>query len=299
MKKQKIMSIFFLLSFFMITSAIAETCNNPVTTSGLTNGTDIMGITTETYSVIPMGSNQTFGALTFMTPRLNFSHNVTDRVVGGTAGSTSTLNWENYVNFSTTLVLINATDLVPIVNVEGSNYTLINTTPTTWAIKWTTAKFDEAVMIVYYNRTFVKNVDDIIASPGTMYAGTTKGYYITETGGSTLGEDKNIRFNGALLGNSTNNSNWAVGWTYSNRACTSYTLPLAAASGITATQVLIFAGFGLLGVMLLVIVAFALIKMFESGDMDLMTVGVFVLGGAIVLFVAYYIISMVASALLG
>jgi surface protein len=74
---------------------------------------------------------------------------------------------------------------------------------------------------------------------------------------------------------------------------------LPAEAGILNVRTLVFAAFSLMAVILLATAAFAIINIFKDGDISsLMVIVISVIGLAVVLFVGYIIISLVASLLL-
>lgn len=74
------------------------------------------------------------------------------------------------------------------------------------------------------------------------------------------------------------------------------------ASGINGIQVLVFAAFGLMAIILLVAAAFLIVNMFREGGVDTVTMIGFIvtmIGLAIVLLIGYIVISSVSHALIG
>lgn len=290
--------LFILLALFISLSfAVSAACDSglysEVTSS---DGTDYMGVNTAIANTTVMGEDEKFVSYTFFTPRLNFTVPVNESIGGGNNQSYSTLDWILWTNVSASLVVKNGTDVI-----DPTNYTLIRITPATgrWGIQWNTGKYNESssTLYAYFNRTFVKNVDDFVASPQTVYAGTNTGYFLTQAGGGSYGADKEFILNGNLLGVFISPSNYAVGWSLTTRTCATTALPTAN-SGVNGIQTTMFAAFGLLAVMLIVTAAFGIITMINGGNIDMMSVTIMVIGGAIILFVGYIIIALVAQAIL-
>jgi len=257
----------------------------------VTGGTDYFGVNKDTVNTTTMTSDQSFGSYTFFTPRLNFTKPVNDTLTtGGAVGGCVDTGWSSYLNVTTSLVLLNGSNTV-----AASNYTFawLNQSAGQWCINFTDARYSTTSLKVLFNRTFVKNVDDLIVCPACIRTGP--GSFLVQNTPATYGDAKTFRFDGTSNGVFLNDSNWAVGWTYTQRTCTGGTNP-DAIQGISGLKVTLFAAFGLLAVLLLAIVAFAVIKLLQGGA-DLLPVAIVVISGAIVLFIAYIIISLVATAL--
>jgi hypothetical protein len=86
-------------------------------------------------------------------------------------------------------------------------------------INWTDNRYQGQDLVVNFTRTFVKNVDDIVVSPASIYTATSAANWLSTNTPATYGDDKTFRFNAASLGASVNNTNWAVGWENSNTVC--------------------------------------------------------------------------------
>jgi hypothetical protein len=69
-------------------------------------------------------------------------------------------------------------------------------------------------------------------------------------------------------------------------------------SGITGTKTLVFAGLALIAVMILVTIAWGLIKIFQGGvQMDFMAVTIAAIGGAVLIMLGFIIIYFIANGL--
>jgi hypothetical protein len=289
-KQYYILPLLLLLSIFSI-SAVCEVYNYA---SG-TSSTDYFGINTATSNTTTMSTDQLFGSYTFFTPRLNFTVVVNETSIGGLNQSNSQFSWKIWNTLcNDSLVIKNGTDTI-----NRTNYTFIwiNQTAGSWAVRWESSTYNGTTIAATCNRTFVKNVDDIIVSPGTIYSGATTAYFLSQSGGGSYGTSKTFTFNPSLLGGYINNTNWAVGWSYTNRTCIS-SLDSSTYTGINSTKTIIYAGLGLLAVLLLAMAAYGIIQIFNNGG-DIMTLTITIIGGGVLLIVAFVIIYLVANALGG
>jgi len=184
-------------------------------TSG-SDSTDYFGVSTSTYNTTVMGDDQLFGGYTFFTPRLNFTRNVSESFYGANNGSYSYFSWKTPLNFSSSLVVRNGTTVI-----SSTNYSLRNISANAWVLDWKVSTYNATLVNVYFNRTFIKNVDDLIVSPSDIYLGaTSSSFFVVTPPITTYGEDATFQFNGVSAGNLgpyVNVSDWAVGWDYTNR----------------------------------------------------------------------------------
>jgi hypothetical protein len=256
--------------------------------------TDYFGINTVTDNTTAFGTDNLWLAFTFFTPRANFTSPVNQTITAGANGSTSTLSWVTPINFSTSLVLKNGTDII-----NSTNYTLVISGTNRWLIKWNDNQYNNSIISVFFNRTFVKNVDDIVLNASGIYSSITTAYFLTQNTPTAFGDTKTFRFNSALLGNFINNTNWAVGWSYTTRTCVATQVDSGAYTGILSTKTTLFAAFGLLAVLLLAMAAFAVVQIFNGGGGDLTVISITIIGGGILLIIAFVVIYYVAKALVG
>lgn len=292
MARCKLMKKLWVLAPLMMVLLAVYTLGAGCTYTSVTDGTDYMGVTSTAYNTTAMESEQLFTGYTYMTPRLNFTVPVNDTVLAGMNGTNTSLHWKGVVNFSTSLVVKNGTTVV-----DASNYTLVHPSSdaTVWALYWNVATYNGTTLNVYFNRTFVKNVDDIVANASQIYTGATAASFVTTVTPSTYGASGQVKISSSAPGVYLSGNNWATGWGYTQRTCTGTTPE--AISGAQSTKLTIYAAFGLLAVLLLVMCAWGIIQMFNGGGMDMTVLAAMVIGGAIVLVLAYVIISYVAAAL--
>jgi hypothetical protein len=294
MKKQ--LFIIPLLLLFIMGFVSAVDCGAYSYASG-TDGTDYFGVNTNTTNSTNMGADQVFGAYTFFTPRLNFTKNVSQSFTGGTNQTLHYMQWTSLTPIcNDSLLLFNGSALV-----DRTNFTWIwiNQTAGTWAIKDETSLYNGSTLRYICNRTFVKNVDDLIATPSLVYTdANTNAYFLTQNTATTYGSNKTFVLTRTYFQDTLNYTNWAVGWTYTNRTCIAPNIDSATYAGISSTKLLVYAGLGLLAVLLIVMSAFAMIQIFSgSGQVDLISTSVIVIGGGIVIIVGFVIIYLVAKSL--
>lgn len=187
------------------------------TVAGSSSSADYFGVNTVTTNTTTMAYNQLFGSYTFFTPRLNFTQNVSDTFTAGdnTTAGIYVLKWKSSLNISNGFVLKNGS-----VTIAVSNYTLGFTAPNTWNISMRVNSYNNSVLTYIFNRTFVKNVDDLVVSPSSVYTGAVVNNFLNQTGGGANGVTKEFRFVASDIGQYVNNTNWAVGWSYSETTCT-------------------------------------------------------------------------------
>ena len=285
-----------LLALTILTSTVVSAECGAYSTASGTDGTDYFGVNTNGTNTTIMGTEQVFGAYTFFTPRLNFTKNVSQSYTGGTNQTVHYFQWTSLTSTcNDSLILFNGTALV-----DRTNFTFlwINQTTGTWALKDLTSLYNGSSLRYICNRTFVKNVDDLIASPQLVYTDAlTSNYFLTQNTATSYGDDKTFILSTTYFNQILNTSNWAVGWTYTNRTCIAPTIDSSTYQGISSTKTLVYAGLGLLAVMLIVMAAYGMIQVFNGGSVDMMLLSVTVIGGGIILIVAFVIIYMVARGL--
>jgi hypothetical protein len=192
---------------------VSATC----TYSTETNSTDYFGISDSGVNVTTMSDVQLFSTYTFFTPRLNFTRNVTDSFLGGNTTVYSYIMWKTPINFSSSLVVMNGSTVL-----GSGNYSLRNLTGTQWVLDWTNNNYKGASINIYFNRTFIKNVDDIVIAPEEIYMGSVVADWLVQNTPAAYGTDKEFQFTTTSPGNMgpfVNVSNWAVGWSYTEKDC--------------------------------------------------------------------------------
>ena len=212
----KLSVLFIMLLVLGIGFVSAEACYEYAYTSN-SNSTDYTSISSSYVNTTVMGDDMLWTGWSFFTPRLNFTRNVTDAFTGGNLTVYSYFMWKTPINFSSSLVVRNST-----VTIGSGNYSLRNISATQWVLNWTQNNYTGQNITVYFNRTFVKNVDNITGSPSDIYIGATKSYFLVENTIVDYGDDKEFQFtlpSPDQLGQFINVSDWAVGWTYTNRTC--------------------------------------------------------------------------------
>lgn len=296
MNKLYVMPLLFILCLGVVFGA---TCQYYLT-SDETDGTDYLSINTSELNYVVPGTDHAIIGFTTFTPRLNFTHNVTESVLGAGIASTSTIHWlmsgNNYTDINNTLLVKNGSTII-----GRQNYTLNSNDNISYVLTWLTATFDGLPVNVTFNRTFVKNVDDLVNAPNLVNSDTpfTSSWLDTNVTGeydvnATIKLDDYLPYGGFI-----NNTGWAVEWTVRTRVCGNYAIDESTNAGISKTKGLVFAGLALLVVMILVTVAWGLIQIFKGGGVDFLTITIAAIGGAILIMLGYIIIYFVATALGG
>ena len=209
-----------------LVSAVANCSEYSYATT--TDGTDYFNVDNNASApnTTVMTADQDFGSYTDFTPRTNFTANVSGTLTGGVVGQTVSLRWITPLNISPSFVLKNGSAIV-----SATNYTLTKNVDT-WTINWTDARYNGTALTYYFNRTFVAckvglveglTCDDLVMNASKVYSTATTADFITISEGSTYGDDASFYMNPASLGNFTQDQNWAVEWTYTERTCTAYT----------------------------------------------------------------------------
>lgn len=284
MNKTWVLPIMFIIAIGSVLAACVTT-----TTS---DGTDYLGVTTTSVNETTMTSDQIFVAYTFFTPRLNFTRAVNETFTGGGLNSVHTITWRTLDNYSTSLILYNKTSYAVI---PASNYTYTFLANGSSNITWKTNFYNGTIVVAEFNRTFVKNIDDLVVSPELIKTGAVTDDFLGFGGGTDYGVSKTFFFNSGVLGNYVKVSNWAVGWDYGQRVCTN--IDVSATAGINNTKTLAYAGFALMGVMILAAIAWGLISLFQGGNVDFMAIAIAAIGGGIILLISFIIIYYVALGL--
>lgn len=217
--KQKNFKIYTtIIMLFLLIGVASATC----TTTTVANGTDFMGINQTTYSEIPMGEAQKWSDFTAFTPRLNFSHIVYESIVGQMINTNYTLGWKmipsatsNFTSVNSTFVLKNGTNTV-----NSSNYTLSSTDNITYILQFKDSRYNGTTLTAEFNRTFVKNVDDLFLNATGISGLGSFSTFIQSNTPSDYGDSKLFRPSPVTVyGDSINLTNWAVTWEYDSTDC--------------------------------------------------------------------------------
>lgn len=214
--KQKSFKIYTtILMLFLLVGIASATC---VTTT-VANSSDFMGINQTTYSEIPLGEAQKWSDFTFFTPRLNFSHIVYEDLDGLAAGENYTIQWvmiaDTFTSVNSTFTLKNVSNTIPV-----TNYTLTSTDNHTFVIRFLDSRYDGIGIQASWNRTFVKNVDDIFLNATGMTGMIGFAQFIQSNTPADYGDSKLFRPHEATYyGEAINLTNWAVGWEYEETDC--------------------------------------------------------------------------------
>lgn len=216
--KKLIFSIFLVLCLSSYVFAeTGQVCSNGVSTTN--DSSDYFAISSSGVNTSVVSVDNKWTSWRFFTPRLNFTANVSEQFYGTMNTSYSYFSWKTPINFSSSLIVLNGTTTIP-----SSNYSLRNISSTQWVLDWRDSRYNGTLVTVYFNRTFIKNVDDIVLSPSDIYIGATTSSFLVESTPSAYGEDKTFQFNGVSPGNLgpyVNRTNWAVGWNMDVRTCES------------------------------------------------------------------------------
>jgi hypothetical protein len=194
-----------------------QVCTNGVSTT--TDGSDYFGISDSGVNTSVVSVDNLWTSWDYFTPRLNFTRNVTEQFYGTMNTTYSYFSWKTPLNFSSSLVVLNGTTVIP-----ASNYSLRNLTATQWVLDWKDSRYNTTLVTVYFNRTFIKNVDDIVLNPSAIYIGATRSSFLVESTPTAYGDDKTFQFttvSPGQLGEFINVSNWAIGWNLDVRICES------------------------------------------------------------------------------
>lgn len=279
-----------------VVSAVICQSYTYATSSG---STDYLGVLTNAYNSTVVGADEKLTAYTFFTPRLNFTASVGESIPSGNVNTTVSTHWKmngtSFTEVNNSFVLKNYSTTIP-----RTNYTLSTSDNITYTVQWKDARYNTSTNVsATWNRTFVKNVDDLILHPELINSDTPyTSSWLDQNVSSAYGGTSYFKLDDYLpYGLMVNNTNWAVGWSLTVRTCLSATLSNEAVDGINNTRNLAFAGFALLAVLILAAIAFGIVQIFNGGSGDLMTLAILAIGGAVILVVAYVIIYFVAAGL--
>lgn len=259
--------ISFLGCFLLLASTVFALAPCAETTS--TTSTAFTNVTPGVNEAIAYGADSKFGSFTNITPTETFK--LTDYCENVTLvnGTSVVLNWldldvdESYI--------VNATNVDQYLGV--GNYTFNYTLGT---VAWINDSWEDELVSVCYNKTFTAVSTDLV-SLARGYTENSPGYGVTKTW--TVLADYGIE-----------NYNWTAFYTEVDRTC-------SARDSCEATKFTIFAGFALMAVAIIILSAFALIKITSGGDGSLMMVTIGAIGLAIILMVGYVIVSQVAQSI--
>ncbi len=233
---------------------------------------------------ITIGGDEKFNAILNITPTdtFNFTDGYYENWTLVDANSTnSTLIWESIGESS--VIIKNGTDGETL---GDGNYTIYAADGIIfWHLSNTTyhgvgglAKWNVSTVAVYYNKSFIASETDLVAIAQGYTEGSTPGFGGTKTWAIDRSE---------LDGN-----NWTVAYNTITRTCT-------ARDSCMTTRATIFAGFALIAVAIIVLSAFAIIKLI-SGEMSGAALGVLavaIIGLAIIIMIGYYITSTVGTSI--
>ena len=272
--KNLIIGLFLILCLSSFVSA-SQVCNNGVsTTTGASDYFDISdsGVNTSVVSV-----DNLWTSWNYFTPRLNFTRNVTDQFYGTNNGSYSYFSWFTPLNFSSSLIIRNGTTVI-----NPSNYSLRNISATQWVLDWKVSTYNTTLLTANFNRTFIKNVDDIVLTPSAIYLGATTSSFLVQNTPSAYGDDKTFQFNGVSAGNLgpyVNVSNWAVGWNMDVRTC----------EACSSSETGLFTAFRIVLIVIGLLILVTGLYLFKSGMIETNGLIMFIVG-TIVFFVCIPII---------
>lgn len=205
----------FLAMMLALTFMVSATCD----TTLVTNSTDFLQINTSDYREIPMEIDQVFVAFTFFTPRTNQTKTVYENIAGQNANTNYTIQWkivsDTYAVVNASFVLKNGTNVIPI-----TNYTISSTDNHTFILTFKDSRYNTTTLLASFNRTFVKNVDDIYLNATGMSGLAAFSTFIQSNSPSDYGDSKLFRPNPTTYyGAGINLSDWSVGWTYNSVDC--------------------------------------------------------------------------------
>lgn len=213
--------IFILSCMFLLSLSIVFAGTDVCTYTSGTNSTDFFSMNTSNYVQLnPVGANIKFGSLTNITPRLNFTVQINETYNFSSPGGYMTLNFKEINNTST--VMYNSTGGI----VPATNYSVINSTatyPRTFIVNNLGGAYTNKNVTISYNRTFVKNVDNLAGIYAYDICGN--GCVMTEINTSAAyGDAVGWRLVASpMYSSNINGSNFATEWTYTSRSCISDT----------------------------------------------------------------------------
>lgn len=264
------------LGLFVLMLPVIYAPTTPCTTVDTTTSTTFTNVSVLTDQSITFGGDETWSTLVNLTPTdvFNFTNGYYENWTLVDANNTnSSLIWPSIDAGS--VVIQNATNGVIL---GAGNYTIYATDAMIW---WNLTgdnneQWNYTTVSIYYNKSFLALQTDLVAIEHGYTEGAAPGYGETKTWQISRDE---------IAGN-----NWTMFYTYTTRTC-------SARDSCLATRVTIFAGFALLAVAIVVLSAFAIIKLI-SGDMTGAALGVLtvsIIGLGVVIMIGYYITSTVGT----
>jgi hypothetical protein len=237
--------------------------------------TDITVLNATSQSII-FGNDEQLNTFYNITPTASFNFtNTCENFTITNNATTTTLYWDNIT--SNSVYVTNTTNKsIILLRALGSNYSInyvVGTIFWNFSDATTLSLWNNTLVDVCYNKTFTR----LVTKLDRGFTGT--GSYDWGASYTLTGTRSEIY-----------NKNWRAYYSYDTRTC-------SARDSCLATKVTIFAGFGLLAVIMIVISAFALIKL-TQGDMTttiLGTVAIGIIALAIVIMLGYYITSTVGA----
>lgn len=278
LKKSLLFGLFVVLTLLVSSSVLGVGCS--YATANDSKDFVTMSTTLYNYTNTP-SSDQYVSRIVELTPRLNFTTNFTEFAVFNT-NLTHRLDWYNATN----ITIFNRSDPSNILG--PGNYSYNATTST---ITFLGDVYNQTAVNITYNRTFVKNVDNLVANNllctvcGMLYSTDNTS---APTYGQTIGVKVDYDFLAAGHG-------FVATWDVVTRTCDG--TDISAVNGISGTKNTLFVAFGLLAIFLLITSAFALVQMFQNGSMDMMPTIMVVVTGGVLLVVAFVVIYMAAKAM--
>jgi hypothetical protein len=286
--------LFLLVGIFLMcvafVSAAGVSCNifgyNYTTAANLSS--DVYSLNDATYKYINGSDDRAVTSIVEITPRVNITFTQCDNYLNITNSTLLVLVYQNVIGIKN----ISNTSNQAVVMTTG-NYTT-NLTAGTAKVVWDTTRWDNSNLTVCYNKTLVKNIDDLVEY--TSISNMANDMYTT-TG--TFGSYNDaIGIKTSFLYGSLNNTNWVVTWQVVDRACADS----AGQSSCQNTQRTIYAAFGLIALFSIVLAAFVIIGMFQGGALDgtaIMATVIGIIGLCVIEFVAFIIVNRVGMATCG
>ena len=239
----------------------------PCTTEASTESLAFVNVSTSVAQSITTGSDEIWSSFATIRPTSNFQMNLCYNTIIANK-TNSSLYW---ASISTILNVTNASDTTQVL--KAANYT---TYATDGKIYWnlvSAASWNGANVSICYNKSFITTTD--------LFA-LTKGYTITPS--TTYGGTTTWTINRPEL----TEHDWTTTYIINTRTC-------AARDSCAATQQIIFGGFGLIAVGIIVIAAFALINLSGGNGVDITTIAIGAIAIGVVLMIGYVIISQVGQ----
>jgi len=259
--------LFLMVALFSFSFAHAlATCTDGTATEATAAYTNV---TLAEVLSITFGNDRIFTSFVNITPDSTFKAKICDNYTISDI-LTENLYWTG--TDAGSFVVYNATD--PTTILGAGNYT-VNDTEGSINFSTLSPTLNNTLNGVCYNKTFTADTTDLVA--------LGLGYYEVNT--PTYGGTKEWQ-----ILRSASGQDWNAVYTYTDRTC-------AARDSCQATKLTIYGGFSLLAVAMIVLGAFALIKLTSGGGADLSVVTIGIIGLGIVLMVGYYIVSIVAQSI--